>query len=992
MAKKEDKKTTDKDIMKTGKASKKGKIPKDDMKTPPLSGDVKGPKGSSDRSMDNNPGLKDDKSKPLSGKVKGPKGTGKKSTKAGNKEDKLLTDDMKMPSATGDKKGLSAKKKAASTAKRKYPESVIQSTKEGNIEEGSKPGAGPGDISIDGVPAEEDKNLPKPKKKLPKKTATSKKAGNITSQADTNTTGTTGKKASRAAKPVEDTKISEDTAKTVPPKTTTTGKKTTGTGKRSKTSADAPISAARKRKSASAESDSSIADDLKDLAVGAAKKLADKVLPDEQTQKDIINTAKDILPDQEEITKKAKDLKNKFSPEVEQVNKIADKIIPEKKIKETAGKVGATTKIIMNRNYEKAAEKKFNEISLFSEYDVHLFKEGKHFHLYKKFGSHPMDLNGQKGTYFALWAPNAESVSVIGDFNEWYRQANPMHVRHDGSGIWEVFIPEAKNGSIYKYFIKSTNGYEVEKGDPFAFMWETPPNTASVVWDLESSWNDDMWMKSRKTKAAKQQAVSVYEMHVGSWKRVPEDNMRSLTYRELAEELPGYLNNLGFTHVEFMPVMEHPFFGSWGYQVTGYFAPSSRFGTPQDFMYLIDTLHREGIGVILDWVPSHFPSDMHGLHYFDGTFLYEHADPRKGFHPDWQSYIFNYGRNEVRSFLISNSLFWLDLFHADGLRVDAVASMLYLDYSRKHGEWEPNEHGGNENLEAISFIKEFNEVVYGQFPDVMTIAEESTAWPMVSRPTYMGGLGFGMKWMMGWMHDTLEYFQKDPIHRKHHQNTITFSTNYAFTENFMLPLSHDEVVYGKQALINKMPGDEWNKFANLRALYGYMYAHPGTKLLFMGGEFAQTTEWNHDSSLDWHITEGDSYHRKVQETIKALNHLYKAEPALYENSFEAEGFEWVDFNDAESSVMSFLRKGKKPKDTILVVCNLTPVARENYRIGVPAEGNWREIFNSDSASFGGCDVKNDSLIQSEALPTHQKNDSVVLRLPPMSVIYLKKEA
>ena len=601
-----------------------------------------------------------------------------------------------------------------------------------------------------------------------------------------------------------------------------------------------------------------------------------------------------------------------------------------------------------------------------------------------------MDHKGTSGVYFAVWAPNAKQVSVIGDFNNWTKMANPMKSRPDESGIWEIFIPEAKQGSLYKYFIQSTSGYEAEKGDPYAFMWEVPPNTASVVWDLKSNWGDEAWLTKRKIKAGEAKPVSVYEMHLGSWRRVPEEGNRSLTYKELAEQLPDYLNKLGYTHVEFMPVMEHPFFGSWGYQVTGYFAPSSRFGNPQDFMDLIDALHQAGIGVILDWVPSHFPSDLHGLHYFDGTFLYEHEDPQKGFHPDWQSYIFNYGRNEVRSFLISNALFWLDKFHADGLRVDAVASMLYLDYSRKHGEWQPNEHGGNENLEAISFLKQFNEVVYAEFPDTMTIAEESTAWPMVSRPTYMGGLGFGMKWMMGWMHDTLEYFQKDPIHRKHHQDTITFSTNYAFTENFMLPLSHDEVVYGKKSLLNKMPGDQWNKFSNLRALYAYMYAHPGTKLMFMGGEFAQIEEWGHDTSLDWHLTQ-DGPHKEMQETITALNRLYKTEPALYEKSFDPEGFEWVDFNDRESSIISFLRKGNKTEDNILVVCNLTPIPRENYRIGVSAEGTWKEIFNSDSREFGGSNVKNTENLNSSSMPLHGQKHSIALTLPPMGVIYLKKQ-
>ncbi|UZH56864.1 1,4-alpha-glucan branching protein GlgB [Salinimicrobium tongyeongense] len=638
---------------------------------------------------------------------------------------------------------------------------------------------------------------------------------------------------------------------------------------------------------------------------------------------------------------------------------------------------------------QKSSSDKPVEATLLTEFDIHLFREGKHYHLYNKLGSHLMEYMGTEGVYFAVWAPNAEKVAVVGDFNNWDRDSNPMKARWDGSGIWEVFIPGAKKGSLYKYFIRSNNGYEADKGDPFAFQWETPPNTASVVWDLENTWKDKVWMKDRKKKEGQARPMSVYELHLGSWKRVPEDNLRSLTYLELAEQLPEYIKELGFTHVEFMPVMEHPFFGSWGYQITGYFAPSSRFGTPQEFMKLIDSLHQAGIGVILDWVPSHFPSDLHGLHYFDGTYLYEHADPKKGFHPDWQSYIFNYGRNEVRSFLISNAVFWLDKFHADGLRVDAVASMLYLDYSRKEGEWEPNEHGGRENLEAISFLKEFNEVVYKEFPDAVTIAEESTAWPMVSKPTYIGGLGFGMKWMMGWMHDTLKYFSEDPINRKYHQNTITFSSNYAFTENFMLPLSHDEVVYGKQSILNKMPGDDWNKFANLRTLYAYMYAHPGTKLLFMGAEFGQTTEWNHDSSLEWHLTNENS-HRQVQETFKVLNELYKKEPALYEKAFSHEGFEWVDIKDEENSIISFLRKGNDPKDHILVVCNFTPVPRENYRIGVEKEGKWKEIFNSDDASLGGSNVKNEGEVESTELTAHGKDNSISLTLPPMGVVYLKQ--
>lgn len=720
----------------------------------------------------------------------------------------------------------------------------------------------------------------------------------------------------------------------------------------------------------------STSEDISEAITSTAQQLIDSVIPDKSTQEDLKRAVKSALPDQDDLKKTAEDLSKNLIPDADSLNKIADKILPDNEL------VNKAKKMLK----DEAEPNEPVEASLISAYDVHLFKEGKHFHLYKKFGSHVVTYLGTEGVYFALWAPNAEKVHVIGDFNDWSKQSHPMIPRRDESGIWEAFIPEARQGSLYKYFIQSTNGYEAEKGDPFAFLWETPPNTASVVWDLEATWNDKDWMSRRKEKDPMSSPMSVYELHIGSWRRVPEDNGRSLSYREMAEQLPEYLKEMGFTHVEFMPVMEHPFFGSWGYQITGYFAPSSRFGNPQDFMHLIDTLHQAGIGVILDWVPSHFPSDLHGLHYFDGTFLYEHQDMKKGFHPDWQSYIFNYGRNEVRCFLISNALFWLDKFHADGLRVDAVASMLYLDYSRKEGEWEPNEFGGRENLEAISFLKEFNEVVYSEFPDSITIAEESTAWPMVSRPTYLGGLGFGQKWMMGWMHDTLNYFQKDPIHRKHHQNTITFSTNYAFTENFMLPLSHDEVVYGKQSLLNKMPGDQWRKFANLRSLYAYMYAHPGTKLIFMGGEFGQTSEWNHDSSLDWHLLH-EQQHEQLRESLKALNQLYQSEPALYENSFTHEGFQWVTYNDSENSVISFLRKGKKPEDNILVICNFTPIPRENYRLEIEEAGNWKEIFNSDDERFGGSNVKNQGDILSRESGEHF---SIAVTLPPLGVIYLKK--
>ncbi|MDQ3394536.1 MAG: 1,4-alpha-glucan branching protein GlgB [Bacteroidota bacterium] len=630
-----------------------------------------------------------------------------------------------------------------------------------------------------------------------------------------------------------------------------------------------------------------------------------------------------------------------------------------------------------------------DHFSRFSDYDVHLFREGKHYSLHEKFGSHIMEHKGTKGTYFAVWAPNASQVTVIGEFNAWNRGSHPMNVRLDQSGIWECFIPEVGQGTIYKYFIQSNHhGYSIEKADPFAIHAENPPKTASIVWNREISWTDRKWMDNRKTKIGKSQPVSVYELHFGSWRRVPEDGDRSLSYTEMANQLSQYIKEMGYTHVEFMPVMEHPFYGSWGYQLTGYFAPSSRYGTPQEFAYLIDKLHKEGIGVILDWVPSHFPTDAHGLGYFDGTHLFEHADERKGFHPDWKSFIFNYGRNEVRSFLISNALYWLDKYHIDGLRVDAVASMLYLDYSRKEGEWIPNEHGGRENLEAIEFLKEFNIAVGAVYPDVLTIAEESTAWPMVSKPTYVGGLGFDMKWMMGWMHDTLDYFAKESVFRSHHQGQITFSIIYAFTENFMLPLSHDEVVHGKGSMINKMPGDEWQKFANLRLLYSYMYAHPGAKLMFMGGEFGQEKEWNHDKSLQWHLLNHDSLNKGLQQAVKSLNNVYKQEPALYEVQFDGEGFEWVDMNDSANSVISFLRKGKSPKEIILVVCNFTPIVRENYRIGVPKNGDWMEIFNSDSRNFGGSGVENETM-EASPIPYHGKDFSITVALPPLGVSYFK---
>ncbi|MCI0693083.1 1,4-alpha-glucan branching protein GlgB [candidate division KSB1 bacterium] len=626
---------------------------------------------------------------------------------------------------------------------------------------------------------------------------------------------------------------------------------------------------------------------------------------------------------------------------------------------------------------------------LLTDHDIYLFKEGSHGKLYDKLGAHLMSVDGVEGTHFAVWAPNAKNVSVIGDFNEWRPNSHHLKARADGSGIWEEFIPSMSRGAAYKYHIESRyNNYEVDKGDPFAFLWEMPPKTASTVWDLNYEWNDADWMKNRRTANALNAPFSVYEVHFGSWRRVAEDGNRSLNYREFAPQLAEYVKEMGFTHVEFLPVMEHPFFGSWGYQTVGYFAPSSRYGTPQDFMYLIDHLHQNGIGVILDWVPSHFPSDEHGLIYFDGTHLYEHADPKKGYHPDWNSYIFNYGRNEVRAFLISSALFWLEKYHVDGLRVDAVASMLYLDYSRKEGEWIPNEFGGRENIEAIDFLKKFNEAVYRAHPDVQTIAEESTAWPMVSRPVYVGGLGFGMKWNMGWMHDTLKYFSNDPVHRKYHHNQLTFSIWYAFSENFMLSLSHDEVVHGKGSLLGKMPGDDWQKFANLRALFGYMYGHPGKKLFFMGGELGQWREWNHDSSLDWHLLQFPP-HEGVRQWMKDLNYLYRSEPALHEIDFAAEGFEWIDASDWEKSVISFLRKSKKTKDVILVVCNFTPVPRHNYRVGVPRGGFWKEALNSDAKTYGGSGQGNMGGMEAAPVPAHGKYYSLSLTLPPLSVVFFK---
>jgi 1,4-alpha-glucan branching enzyme len=636
----------------------------------------------------------------------------------------------------------------------------------------------------------------------------------------------------------------------------------------------------------------------------------------------------------------------------------------------------------------KAAD--IRSISLLSKDDIYLFNEGNHFRLYRKLGAHVVEKDGIKGTYFAVWAPNARKVGVIGDFNDWNKGSHPLKPIEQ-SGIWEGFIPDISQGIKYKYHIISRyKKYEVDKADPLAFYAEKSSQTASIVWDMTYQWNDNEWMQNRKVTNSLKAPISIYELHIGSWMRNEKDGNRPLTYRELAPILSEYIIKTGFTHIELMPVMEHPFTGSWGYQITGFFAATSRFGTPQDLMYMIDYLHRNGIGVILDWVPSHFPNDEHGLAFFDGTHLYEHEDPRKGFHPDWDSLIFNYGRNEVRSFLLSSAVYWLDNYHVDGLRIDAVASMLYLDYSRKNGEWIPNKYGGRENLEAILFLKHLNEIVYREYPDVQTIAEESTSWPSVSKPTYLGGLGFGMKWDMGWMHDTLKYLSFDPIFRKYHHDELTFRSLYYHSENFVLPLSHDEVVYGKGSLISKMPGSYDEKFANLRLLLGYMYALPGKKLLFMGGEIGQWNEWNHDSTLDWHLLNFPS-HSNLQKWVTDLNLLYRTENALSEKDFSADGFRWIDAADFESSIISFLRSGSKENDSILIVCNFTPVPRFNYRTGAPYEGEWKELLNSDALEYGGSGIGNMGKV--EALPNefHGRPYSLNLTLPPLSILFLKND-
>jgi 1,4-alpha-glucan branching enzyme len=628
--------------------------------------------------------------------------------------------------------------------------------------------------------------------------------------------------------------------------------------------------------------------------------------------------------------------------------------------------------------------------SLLSDYDVHLFNEGAHNRLYEKMGAHLAEWEGKRGVYFAVWAPDAEQVNVCGEFNRWNKKTHHLRARGN-SGIWEGFIPGLGDGASYKYYIASRyNGYRVDKADPYAFFDEVPPRTASIVRDLSYEWGDQHWMQTRHGHNSLQAPMSVYEVHIGSWMRVPEEENRPLTYRELAYKLADYVKRAGFTHVEFLPVMEHPFYGSWGYQVTGFFAPTSRYGTPQDFMFLVDHLHQNGIGVILDWVPSHFPTDEHGLAYFDGSHLYEHADMRQGYHPDWGSYIFNYGRNEVRSFLLSTAIFWLDQYHADGLRVDAVASMLYLDYSRKEGEWIPNRYGGRENLDAITFLQRLNHDVYQNFPSVQMFAEESTAWPMVSKPTYLGGLGFGLKWDMGWMHDTLLYMSKDPVHRRYHHNVLTFRQLYAFTENFVLPLSHDEVVHGKGSLVGKMPGDLWQKYANLRLLFGYMWAQNGKKLLFMGGEFGQWPEWNHDSSVEWDVLQYPD-HAGVLKWVEDLNRVMKEHRALHAMDADYHGFEWVDANDGDNSVLTFLRKTEDPNDTIVVALNFTPVPRAKYRVGVPVGGYWRELLNSDGEMYGGSGMGNAGGRNSDPIPWHNQLNSISLTLPPLGALYLKRQ-
>lgn len=628
--------------------------------------------------------------------------------------------------------------------------------------------------------------------------------------------------------------------------------------------------------------------------------------------------------------------------------------------------------------------------SLFTDLDIYLFKEGRHFSLYNKLGSHLLEWKGQKGTYFSVWVPNAKSVSVIGTFNNWNINSHYLTSRNDGSGIWEGFLPKVESGAIYKYhIISNVNNYCVDKADPFAVLTEHPPSTGSVVCDLKYQWNDSKWAKEAKKHNAITSPISVYEVHLGSWKKNVLEGDRFMTYTELSNDFVQYVKEMEFTHVEFLPLMEHPFYGSWGYQPLSFFSPTRRFGLPQEFMALIDKLHQNEIGVILDWVPCHFPSDEHGLSFFDGTHVFEHENPKKSIHPEWGSLIFNFGRYEVRSFLISSAFFWLEKYHADGIRADAIASMLYLDYGKKEGEWIPNQYGGRENLEAIEFLKTLTVAIKQHFPDRLIIAEESSAWPMVSRPVSSGGLGFDMKWNMGWMHDTLKYMQKDPLYRNFHHSELIFSRLYFHTENYMLCLSHDEVVYEKKSLLEKMPGDEWQKFANLRLLYGYMFTHSGKKLIFMGQEFAQVSEWNHDLSLQWHLL-GNSYHKGIQKWFKDLNHFYRNEPALYEWDYVDGGFEWVDFSDHENSTLGFLRKCGSSNTIILSVCNFTPVSRFNYRLGVPIQGIWEEVLNSDAIIYGGSGVGNQGQLKAETIPMHGRPYSLNMTLPPLSTTIFRE--
>ncbi len=626
--------------------------------------------------------------------------------------------------------------------------------------------------------------------------------------------------------------------------------------------------------------------------------------------------------------------------------------------------------------------------TLLGEQDVYLFAQGTHHRMYDKLGSRPMVVDGVAGVYFAVWAPNADYVAVVGEFNGWDPGRHPLAMA-GGSGIWEAFVPNIGEGALYKYHVASRhNGYKVDKADPYAYAHEAPPRTASRVATLDYAWGDGEWMAQRGAKNAFDAPVSIYEVHLGSFARDENDPQRFLNYRELAPRLAAHCENMGFTHVELLPIMEHPFYGSWGYQTTGYFAPTARHGSPQDFMALVDYLHQRGIGVILDWVPSHFPNDEHGLAYFDGTHLYEHSDPRQGYHPDWKSAIFNYSRNEVRCFLLSSALFWLDKYHIDGLRVDAVASMLYLDYSRREGEWIPNVHGGRENLAAISFLRDLNREVFGVHPDAQTYAEESTAWPAVSRPVYVGGLGFGMKWDMGWMHDTLTYFSKDPIHRRYHHNQLTFRMMYAFSENFVLPLSHDEVVHGKGSLLGKMPGDDWQKFANLRLLLAYMFAQPGKKLLFQGAEFGQWREWNHDAGIEWNLFQY-APHSGIARWVGDLNRLYRWNKAMHEKDLTPDGFEWVDCNDSDASVVSLLRYGSDRQKPVLAVFNFTPIVREHYRVGVPVPGIWTERLNSDAKIYWGSGIGNLGALETSPLPRHGRPHSLPMTLPPLAAVFFE---